>query len=88
MKTRMKMLKADGLDEAIIGQTTLWNVDGDVLVYSVDTIISILMNRDEMSYEEAFEFFEFNIQGAYVGEHTPLYVHTINEPDLGGIDER
>tara|TARA_R110000803_G_scaffold139858_2_gene206498 strand:- start:317 stop:550 length:234 start_codon:yes stop_codon:yes gene_type:complete len=77
----MKMLKADGLDEAIIGQTTLWNVDGDVLVYSVDTIISILMNRDEMSYEEAFEFFEFNIQGSYVGDHTPLYVHTIDDEE-------
>tara|TARA_R110000787_G_scaffold6199_4_gene22050 strand:- start:2846 stop:3103 length:258 start_codon:yes stop_codon:yes gene_type:complete len=81
MKTWMKMLKADGLDEAIIGQTTLWNVDGDVLVYSVDTIISILMNRDEMSYEEAFEFFEFNIQGSYVGDHTPLYVHTIDDEE-------
>lgn len=81
MKTRMKMLKADGLDEAIIGQTTLWNVDGDVLVYSVDTIISILMNRDGLSYEEAFEFFEFNIQGSYVGDHTPLYVHTIDDEE-------
>ena len=81
MKTWMKMLKADGLDEAIIGQTTLWNVDGDVLVYSVDTIISILMNRDGLSYEEAFEFFEFNIQGSYVGDHTPLYVHTIDDEE-------
>lgn len=81
MKIRMKMLRADGLDEAILGCTTLWNVDGDVLVYSVDTIISILMKRDKMSYEEALEFFEFNIQGAYVGEHTPLYVHTIDDEE-------
>jgi hypothetical protein len=75
------MIKADDLDEAIIGRTTLWNVDGDVLVYSVDTIISILMNRDGLSYEEAFEFFEFNIQGSYVGDHTPLYVHTIDDEE-------
>ena len=68
------MLKADGLDEAIIGQATLWDVDGDVLVYSADAIINILMNRDKMSYEEAFEFFHFNIQGAYVGDHTPIFV--------------
>jgi hypothetical protein len=26
-----------------------------------------------MSYEEAQEFFDFNIEGAYVGERTPMY---------------
>ena len=69
------MLRADGFDNAIIGLTTLWNVDGNVLVYNIDKIIDTLMNRDGMSYEEASEYFELNIQRAYMGEGTPLYVH-------------
>jgi hypothetical protein len=32
------------------------------------------MSRDGMTPEEAQEYFEFNIQGAYVGESTPIYV--------------
>ena len=33
-----------------------------------------------MSYEEAVEFFEFNIEGAYMGPLTPVYVYPY-EPD-------
>jgi len=69
------MLRADGFDNAIIGLTTLRNVKGNVLVYRIDKIIDNLMNRDGMSYEEASEYFELNIQRAYMGEGTPLYVH-------------
>ena len=60
-------LKADGFDEAIIG------VD-DVsmrLIYSISKSIKIL--EKDMSYEEAVEYFEFNVSGAYVGEKTPIW---------------
>ena len=30
-----------------------------------------------MSYEEAIDFFEFNVIGAYVGEHTPAFLESI-----------
>jgi hypothetical protein len=30
-----------------------------------------------MTYEEALEFFEFNISGGYVGERTPIFVQTL-----------
>ena len=64
------MLKADGLDEAIIGTTMLWGAEGEVLVYSCEKCINIFMVRDGMDYDEAYEFFEFNTLGAYlmVGE--------------------
>lgn len=32
------------------------------------------MNRDKMSYDEALEYFEFNVLGAYMGEKTPIWV--------------
>ena len=27
-----------------------------------------------MSYEEAVEYFDFNVEGAYMGEKTPIWV--------------
>ena len=63
------MLLADGFDDAIIGQSTK-----DLLVYNASTIIEILMERDGMTEEEALEFFEFNIDGSYMGEQTPIFV--------------
>jgi hypothetical protein len=72
------MLKADGFDEAIIGQACVWRDKGmhNVLVYDAEKMRSILMKRDGMSSEEAREFIEFNVEGAYVGVETPIYVWT------------
>ena len=55
-------------EQAIIGQD-----DASLrVVYSVDKIIGIL--SEEMSEEEAREFYEYNILGAYMGDMTPIYV--------------
>ena len=72
------MLKADGFDEAIIGQACIWRDKGmhNVLVYDAEKMRSILMERDNMDSDEAREFIEFNIEGAYVGVETPVYVWT------------
>lgn len=63
-------VSADGLNDAIIG------VDEDrmILVYSTKKVISILMNDDNMSLEDAMEHFYYNIKGSYVGEKTPLFI--------------
>ena len=77
-----KMLFADGFDDAIIGvDENRWDQrkgdEGDDskerVIYSVKKIIDILMTRDEMEYEVAREHFDFNITGAYVGIHTPIF---------------
>jgi len=57
---------ADGFNEAVIG------VCGDKLVYSIEKIIEKLM--EDMSEEDAWEYYSYNIEGSYVGEQTPLYV--------------
>ena len=63
-------------EQAIIGQD-----DASLrVVYSADKIIEIL--SEEMTHEEAEEFYEYNILGAYMGEMTPIYVSehgSINE---------
>ena len=63
-------LFADGHDHAIMGYAT----DGRV-IYSANQIIEGLMERDGMTKEEADEFFSFNIECAYVGDYTPLYMY-------------
>ena len=67
----MEMLTADGLDAAIIGVGARCG-QPDIVAYDVEKVLEILVARDGMSYEEALEFYEFNIEGAWVGDQTPL----------------
>jgi hypothetical protein len=70
------MKRWNGYDEAIIGPACIWanNVRVNVLVYDGEVIRKILMNRDGMDSQEAREFIEFNIEGAYIGDDTPVLV--------------
>jgi hypothetical protein len=65
---------ADGFDDAIIG------VDDNNLkiVYDIDKVIDILI-KDGMDVDEAIEYYEYNIAGAYVGENTPSFIRLITE---------
>jgi len=77
-------LVADGFDEAIIGIGRQFNTE--VVIYDEDKCLEILVLRDQMTPEEAEEFFEFNVVGAYVGEHTPIYVRVGNHlPPLESV---
>ena len=70
---RDETLKADGFDRAIIGTTT-HQINGlELYVYAVDVCVEILQKQG-MSYEDATEFFEFNVRGAYLGKGTPIFV--------------
>lgn len=64
---------ADGLEDAFIGVGRTFN-SIPVAIYNTDKVIEILMTRDVMTHEEALEFFDFNIAGAYVGESTPIFM--------------
>ena len=78
------MLKIDGHDDAILGPACRWRGSSrvDVLVYDAELIRENLM-RDGMTSEDAREFIEFNIEGAYVGEDTPVLVWTQDMWDEG-----
>ena len=56
-------------EQAIIGQ----DAASLRVVYSANKIIEIL--SEDMTHEEAEEFYEYNILGAYMGEMTPIYVN-------------
>ena len=72
---------AAGLDDAIIGFGVLCG-QPPIVVYSVDRVIEILMARDVMTNDEAIEFFEFNIEGAWTGVTTPVWMYLISGDDL------
>lgn len=80
----MEYLKADGFDEALLGVAHTWRDGGsvDVLVYDADVMVDILMHRDGMTMEEAYEYVTYNVEGAYVGEMTPIYVWKQTLEDL------
>ena len=66
------MMKADGFDDAIIGVGR--QVDKpDRLIYDYDKCLLILMTDQSFTEEEAIEWMEFNVKGAYVGEGTPIF---------------
>lgn len=80
------MLKANGLDDAIIGYGSQPGSDY-VIVYDAQKIVDILVDRDGMEREEAWEYFYFNIEGAYVGRLTPIYVYPADAEELDLMQE-
>lgn len=66
-----EFLLADGFNEALLG------VDEKSmrLIYSISKSINILM--EDMSEEDAFEYFYYNVSGAYMGEKTPIWCDDI-----------
>ena len=59
-------LTADGVEIALLGFGHQFNTP--VAVYSKDRCLHVLMERDGMSREDAEEYFDFNVAGAWVGE--------------------
>lgn len=65
-------LFADGFDDAIIGV----ELDMEKIIYDKDKMIYILV-EEGMDPTDAIEHLEYNVWGAYVGVHTPLYIDTL-----------
>lgn len=68
------MLIVDNFDDAIIGLASRCGQQ-TVIAYSVNKILDILMDQEKLSYEEALDHFSFNIEGQWIGEMTPIFVH-------------
>ena len=67
------VLLADGFEDAFLG---IGRKFGEPMaVYDRRKCIEILMK--DMSEEEAEEYFSFNVEGAFVGEKTPVFLEAI-----------
>lgn len=68
----MTFLSADGFEDCVVG----FEPNTEVLVYSIQKCIQHLVDCDGMDYEEAEEYFFYNVSGSYVGEKTPIFIYT------------
>ena len=66
-------VKIDGYDDCICGIVERFGME-NVLLYDTDTIIEKMMSLDGMSYQEAMEYFDYNIKGAWMGEGSPCFL--------------
>ena len=69
------LLQADGFDDAISGVAYDKVTGVHRIVYSRNRCIEILIERDGMGADEAIEYFDFNVEGAYMGQGTPIWVY-------------
>ena len=81
-RTEETALTADGFDDCVIGLAYQFNQP--LVIYSKQKIITQLMKDldSEMgqdSYQEAMDYFDFNIAGAYMGDSTPLFMEDLDE---------
>lgn len=65
-------LYADGFEDARIGLGQHFN--NVLAIYDYDRCVDILMQRDGMDFEQAEEWMSYNVVGAYVGDHTPVFM--------------
>ena len=72
------MLFADGFDDALVGYIERAGMPS-IACYDKDKCIEILAN--DMTHEEAVEYFYFNTAGAYVGENTPCFFTRIEDEE-------
>jgi len=63
-----EILYVDGFEEAFFGYVEIFNKR--IALYSRSLCLDILMSQG-MNSEEALEFYDFNLKGAYMGEFTP-----------------
>jgi hypothetical protein len=62
-----------GFDGAILGVVERFGTEA-VLLYDYEKCIDILV-FEGMSYEDACDYFSFNVIGAWVGDYTPAFAH-------------
>ena len=73
-----QMLKMDGFDDCVIGTCERFGQE-EIIAYDKRKVLAKLVSED-MTEDEALEYFYFNQIGAWVGEGTPCFIDTEAEP--------
>ena len=69
-------------DNGVIEPAGLFSLFRFSITAATNPVIKILMDRDGMTKEEAIKFFEIFIEGAWVGDATPVWSYPISGDDL------
>tara|TARA_B110000503_G_scaffold42576_1_gene69723 strand:- start:720 stop:980 length:261 start_codon:yes stop_codon:yes gene_type:complete len=64
----------DDMDDAIVGISN----DGRVIydIYKIECLV-YEENKENMTFDEAVEWVDYNVLSAYLGEFTPIHIWTI-----------
>jgi hypothetical protein len=73
-------LYAVGFEAAIVGVGYQFNTP--LVVYDRDKCIDILITKQNMSALEAYEWMDYNVQGAWMGATTPVFI-TVGRKTFG-----
>ncbi|MBU9199962.1 hypothetical protein KTD31_00915 [Burkholderia multivorans] len=68
-----RLLEPASMDEAIVGLAERAGMP-PLVCYDRQKVIDLLRKNDGMAEDEAEEFFEFNIGGAYLGPESPMFI--------------
>jgi hypothetical protein len=71
----------DGFEDCIVGIVEEYG-NGKRILYSKNAIIQKLMVRDLMTYDEAEEFYDYNILGLYAGEQNAVFLDLLIDPKI------
>ena len=71
------MLLTDKFSSALVGVAHEFNKS--LAIYDSVKVISCLMVNENMTEDEARDYFEYNIKGNYSGEGTPLFLDSVND---------
>lgn len=66
------ILLADGFETAFVGICRRFS--NSCALYDYQKCVDILVERDKMDYDDAIEYMEYNVLGAYVGRNTPIFL--------------
>ena len=72
----VEFLTADGYEDCIIGVCTRFGQE-PIIAYDSEKVIKSLM-RDGINQDDAIEFFEYNIIGAWMGDNTPCFLDVMS----------
>lgn len=68
------LLRMDGFDDAILG--VVERIGLQTVCYDLNKVIEILMKQG-MDEQDAWDWYQFNMLGAWVGEATPVFLETL-----------
>jgi len=68
------LLRMDGFDDAILG--VVERIGLQTVCYDLNKVIAILMEQG-MDEQDAWDWYQFNMVGAWVGEATPVFLERL-----------
>jgi hypothetical protein len=68
------LMRMDGFDDAILG--VVERIGLQTVCYDLNKVIAILMEQG-MDEQDAWDWYQFNMLGAWVGEATPVFLERL-----------